>query len=108
MAIGKKEPIVFLEASRTIEEGGGGIDTWVPVLNDWAMAAPVRNFSGLQDSQTMLTDVFVFSEIRQREGWEPNKKMKIRHRGIDRMITGIEPVRKSVPFTYTITAGTSL
>ena len=108
MAIGRKEPVIFLQAQRVAQDGGGGTDDWVPVLKDWAVATPLRNFSGLQDSQTMLTDVWVFSEVREREGWEPNKSMRIRHNGIDRVITGIEPNRKTVPFTYTITASTAL
>lgn len=107
MAIGKKEPIIFLEAIRVLEDGGGGTDNWVPVMQEWAIFKSVRNFAGLQDSQTMLTDVCMFSEVRQREGWEPTKNMRIRHNGIDRIITGIEPVRSSAPFTYNITTTTA-
>lgn len=104
MAVGKRVKITFLEGAFAKLPSSSHSENYTEVLTDWAVAR-MRNSTRTDImSQTQFKTIYVFSEIRQRTGFTPNKKQLIQYNGLNLTIDTIVLHTDTLPYYYTITA----
>lgn len=104
MAIGKRIPIVFAQATISGDFGASFGETFTDIRNDYAKVKQRRTTRNIGADQVTLTTVYEFSEIRQTASFVPTKDMIIRYAGLDLTIDTIVLNTETVPYYYTIIA----
>jgi SPP1 family predicted phage head-tail adaptor len=104
MGIGNYKHRVTFRSYDSIDDGyGGTIDTPVDILSTWAEKDPLRSSRRLSEAQVNLQKTTIFN-IRWREGFTPDSKMKVIHRGLEYQIQGIVEDRDNGDRFWQITA----
>lgn len=86
MGIGAYKHRVIFRSYTSVPDGYGGlVDTPVDVLSTWAEKDPLRSSRNLAEAQINMKNAIQFN-IRWREGFEPDTKMKVVYKGLEYQI----------------------
>lgn len=105
--LGGQVPIIFKALTVTTEEGAAHDELYTDYVRLFANVIMKNSLRNISDDQLQMTTVYVFSSIRAYNGFNPDKSMLIRYKGVDLAIDTIVLDETKLPHYYTITALTN-
>ena len=104
--IGRMRDRVIIQAKQRIDvPGGGGLSSYVTVLNDWCESEPISSQRVFQSDQHALKNGFVLS-VRFRNDFIPVADMRVLYKGKVYTINGETNIQERDRF-YDITIYTN-